>query len=1524
MSIAGIRSNRGDAYQTLLAFDWALTVLSDKSFSWLEIDSISYPVDDVVIGKADGSVIACQCKKNQVDFKNWTIADLGDELDKAASLLNSNTEAEIRFYSRSNFGLLAKLKEHCSTQNENSYEGSLGKELKATDTALSKKLVTSSPGLSTYEFLRRTQFVASEELDRMETLLRERLRSLVSNPDIAFNALWFHLDQLGGRIGNNDKNSATKHRYTKQDLNNILNKSGAMLVPPMNLADIRKSFSATSAIGRVWRRDIAGQRIQNLVMNEITAAIDTKKRSILLMGQPGAGKTCVMLALQDELEARALVRSDIVPLFIQSREFADLVTSQDRQAQGLSEEWVEKVARLAEDCHVVISIDSLDVLSIARDHLVLKYFLAQIDRLLLIPNVTVVTACRTFDRHYDRRIAERQWDCELECKPLDWDIEVAPLLSSFSITTTTIDAVTRELIRNPRELALYIEMVRRQGIFNVVTSQALAQRYLDTIVLANSKLGDAAIQAIEAIASEMLKLRSLAVPRQRFSASDMILRELLSLNVLQETQDGKLTFGHQTLLDVLVISGALRNGITLNTFIQSLPPVPFVRPSIKSFVTQLALGERSELRKQLRTVLKGKAAFHIRRLVAETIAELPPQDGDWPLILDLQKNNRDIFQVIYTLAKSIEWHQFWLKNLIPVLKNAQDAEGLLRHAHLISRWSNEDCAVVVSFWLDILTLSWIDNTQIADRIGNYLSSIKAENLEQVAPLLERLINLPIPKHSSLGRTIACCVKAGYADDLFLWRYITKDLSDEDFLEYRFDDNLRCQAHEFRDNNDNFICHQMEQSVNLLDLAVESVERWSEIRVSRYGKTRIGYRNGFLSDTSYEITHSERDLRFSSSMKVLLSAIESSILKHAETNSDWWQANRERLCFNLEGALLYFAVLACTEFPENNINVIGKMLCNRKLLEFDLTYELGALLRSAFRLLNTSTQDAVMTTILTVWEENAIDSSNYFWILKTQAELVSAIPCYLRTPEAQAVVDTFEKNEGVLVHQPDIRSHGGTVRAPFSFEVFLSSSNSGVISLLAHYVGYSDRFRTGAEFLIGGEREVGWQLREAASRHPIRFLKILSVYWLDISARFRDEIMSGIATHLDCRYGNRQRNDSWQPLEEPEAQILVNLILDELEKHQIHWRYKRSAAEVLEACANVVKDPKEAERLVFLAVGFSGFRENEPSPGENVNLLDLGINMTKGDVAEALMILATTFADESREFPDLLLPTLSRFASDEHPAIRALILRRLPYLQSKKFEVGWSLFGLAMQDAKGLWQIAEPCLYYAYHTHFETVGPILTRLYCEGYGQELETWGRISALAAMDQCIDFEIFLKEIKTLNNDAAWLGAAKVWTHVSNLQNYRDQCLIGIEAGLEIGGTCAEAVANQMEEIFRESTAAIVVPFMLIQRVFSAFGRNSQNKDNRLFGFHEWLNAISQFDPEYAMAVTEIYLQYVRNSKPYLYDHENNLTQLLTRLFSEAEEREEFDDGEMLCRVVAIQDELLSIGVDGVLDWLKAAERP
>lgn len=1522
MSIAGIRSNRGDVYQTLVAFDWALKVLSDPDYLWLEIDSISYSVDDVVVGKADGTLIACQCKKNQTEFRAWSIFDLGDELNKASSLLGRNPNAEVHFYSRNNFGNLAKLREHSLTQNdETSYQTSLGKEHRATDADLTARLRASAPTLSTYEFLRRTKFLTSDELERMVDLLRERLRYMASNPNAAFDALWARLDQLGARVSG-DSTSATQYRLTKDDLKAILLRAGAMLAPPMDIEEVRLSFAGTSAIGRSWRRDIAGKYIPSPIVNDLLRAIDANMRAILLTGLPGSGKTCAMLALQEALEQRAKSRSDTVPLFIQSREFADLASAQERKSQGLSEQWVEKAARLAESAHVVVVIDSLDVLSIARDHRVLDYFLAQIDRLLLIPNVSVVTACRDFDRHYDRRIAERKWDCELKCQPLDWDAEIAPLLGTLGIAAGTIDAVTRELIRNPRELALFVELAQREGSFNVVTSQALAQRYLNTIVRANTTLGDVAIRAIEAIASEMLNARSLVVPHQRFGASQEILRALCSLNVLQETQDGKLTFGHQTLLDVLVISGAMRSGVTLNGFLQGLPPVPFVRPSIRSFVAQLALGDRREFRKQLRTVLTGSAAFQIRRLVAESLAELKPQDDDWPLIRDLRDSHRDIFQVIYGAA-AIEWHHFWLRHLVPDLRSARDAEGMTRHVYRVAQWGKEDAASVLALWTEALSLDWLDGNGIAEQLGFHLSEIKSDDIALIVPLLERLLDLPRTEHSSLGKAIGRCVAAGVANDSLLWRYIADDVSDDDLLEFRFDNKLRCDANEFGNRGGNFIRQRMEQSTALLDLALESIERWSSVRTARYGETRIGYRHGFLGNTSYEDAHSLRDIRHTDSMDVLLGALEAAILHHARMDSDWWRNNRERLSFSREGSLLYFAVLACTASPEANIELIGRMLCDKNLLEFELSYELGTLIQSTFTFLDAPTQDAVTENILTLWSEEASDEPARSWILRKRAEFVVAIPRHQRSHEAQAVLDTYERKAGTLIREQDIRSRSGSVSAPFSYEVFLNSSNAGVLCLLSHYAGYESRFD---DFLVGGEREVGWQLREASSRHPTRFLNLLPTYWADISERFRNDIMDGVATYLAHRYGNLQTNGTWEPIEGPDASVLAGLILDELERHPNHWQRQRSAANALEACSNVIYDAQNAERLIFLAIGFEDLREDDPISGDGVDLIAMGINMVKGDVAEALVILANNLHERGGGFPELLLPALRRFAGNEHPAIRSLILRRLPYLQSKAFDLGWDLFHRAMQNADMLWGIAEPCLYYAYHKHFEVVMPLLARIRSEGRGKDLETWGRISALAAMTRHIDFAELLESLKVLDKTEAWQGAATVWTNVQNFQQHREQCLFGMDAGLNAGATHAEAVAKKMGHLFHDKTAVISVPIELIRRCFDVFKNDGDKEErhHRLFGFHEWLNATAQHDPEQALAATEIYLAYVSHSKPYLYDHENSLTQLMTRLFAEAEEREESDNGAMLRRVVVAQDTLLSLGVNGVADWLKAAERP
>lgn len=1516
MSIAGIRSNRGDTYQILVAFDWALTVLSDPAFEWLEIDSTTYPVDDVVVGKSNGLIICCQCKKNQPDFKAWSIPDLEDELEKACHTLVKNPQAQVCFYSRSEFGTLNKLREYGSLYgNKADYDANLTKEHAKTDRALAKRI--SVTGLSTYDFLHRTSFEISPDFERMETLLHERLRQMTSDSKTAFNVLWTSLDKLGGRIKESNPLASTSHRLTKEDLTNILYQAGVLLTPVISVAQVRTSFAQTSTIGRLWQREIAGKRITRPVVNTLLAAIDAKKRAILLTGLPGSGKTCVMLSLQEALEQRMKIRSDQVSLFIQSREFVDFATVQERHAQGLPEQWVGQAARLAEDTHVVVVIDSLDVLSIAREHSVLTYFLAQIDQLLLIPNITVITACRDFDRKYDRRIAVRQWDCELQCLPLDWETEIAPLLNEIGIDSTNIDATTRELIRNPRELALFVELAQHQGSFNVVTSQALAQRYLDTTVQTDPALGDAAMQAIEAIADEMLKSRCLSVHRQRFSASQDVLRRLHSLNILQDTYDGKLTFGHQTLLDVLVISAAMRRGVTLNDFIQNLSPVPFVRPSIRSFVAQLPSGDRRAFRRQTRTVLTGNGAFHIRRLIAESFARQIPQDDDWPLIRDLREKHREVFQVIYTQASSVEWHYFWLSHLVPALKEMCDVEGLTAHVYKVAQWKNEDAASVIAFWMEALTLDWLDGTRIADQFAFFLSDFKKEDLPLVASLLKQLLGLSRKENGFLGRILARCVAAGVISDRLLWNYIAGDLSKDDVVQFRLGNKLHCQPHEFEDRD--FLAKRMVQSTILLDLALEAVEQWSQARLARYRGARTGYDTGLLEETSYSDAHSQTDLRHIDGTRLLMNAIENAIVHHARRHSDWWQKNRERLSFNHEGSLCYFAILALTNFPQSNVDLIGGLLCDRNLLESDLSYELGTLVQNAFVYLDSQTQDAVLATIQGIWEGKLTDERNRLWILKERAEYISAVPCYLRSAETQALLEAYQKSNGAMIRQPFIRAQSGMVSAPFSYKVFLNASDDGVIRLLTHYVGYEQNF---VDCLVGGEQQVRRQLHEASSRHPSRFLRLLVSYWPYISNGFRDAIMYGIANYLARRYGNLKASDLWVPIEEPDASALANQILDELERHSLHWQFNSSAAEALEACAHVIQDIRNAERLVFFAVGFTRLKEEETIHGGFIDLHTIGINMITGKIAEALMILACNFEEHGIALPELLPPTLRRFACNEHSAIRALILTRLPYLQYKNPELGWELFQLAMQNSRGLWHSAEACLYHAYREHFEKVSPLLKRICREGDGKDMETWGRISALSAMTGHINFVDLIDYLNRLNVVEAWKGAVTVWSHVENIRQHREQCLTGLEKGLKADVPHALEVVQHVDKIFKESVSPISLPEKFLQLYFDVLERDSKNK-HRIFEFGKWLNAISQRQPDLALAATEIYLTYISRTKSYVYDHENQLVQLMTRLFAEAEEREESDKGEMLKRVVSLQDLLLSLGGNSINEWLEAAER-
>lgn len=451
-----------------------------------------------------------------------------------------------------------------------------------------------------------------------------------------------------------------------------------------------------------------------------------------------------------------------------------------------------------------------------------------------------------------------------------------------------------------------------------------------------------------------------------------------------------------------------------------------------------------------------------------------------------------------------------------------------------------------------------------------------------------------------------------------------------------------------------------------------------------------------------------------------------------------------------------------------------------------------------------------------------------------------------------------------------------------------------------------------------------QLREAASRDPLRFVGFLSEKRLSIPEHFRDDLMEGVGAYLLYKYGDLRPSGGWSPLETPEANIVAGSILDELEGHPEYWQHNRAAAKAIEGCAFVVSDGSGSDRLARLAGEFFTLNEESSVSGDSSDLITAGINMSRGNIANALMVLANQHEEKGITWPNSLLNTLRRFAGDEHPAVRSVLLTRMPYLQRLHADIGWELFETIMQKHdSGLWAVAEPCLCYAYPQAFDRVRPWLDKLRAEGRDKDLETWGRVSALVAFTGQVDFSSLLVELKALESVDAWRGASSVWSHSENLSRHREQCLLGLKDGLSSESQFAVAVARKFRSLLQKNEPLAIVPIELLERCFKLLETKSELDKNEIIGVDEWLSSASLIDPVYALGAAELYFEFVRRSKAHLYDHENCLTKLLTRLFAHAEELEESDGGEMLQQVVVVQDLLLVLGVNGVDDWLRAAER-
>jgi len=1025
VSTDGVRSSRGDTYQSWVAVRYAVEMISDASLIEIEIDSTSLDtsgepilVDDVVVRHSDQTLYV-QAKKNQTDFRAWPIAELGNELIKAWLQWRREPSAQILFISRNDFGDLAKLAEHALTQSTaDAFDKSLTyDQSRAADRIRTYDSNTDAKRADLYVFLRQMTFETAS-LERLCTDIKGLLAYRVAHVDKALGLIRLRVDEISGREMDHSRLKLSRDRIVRNELLHFLQNSGIELCLPRAESEARANLAQLSQIGRNWQRKVGDKSIERQATDAVVAKISEKSVCIALSAGPGNGKTCVLLSVMDRLEKQP----SVLPIFIQAREFSGARTPEEREELGFPSSFMADVARMSEIYHVVVVIDSLDVLSIARDHSAMSHVLSLVDRLRIIPNVTVVAACRSFDLKHDMRLASRDWGDVIEVDLLDWESTAAPMLKDIGIEATNLPPHLQKLLCNPRLLAIFYEIVGRGDVPAVNSAQDLSECYLDRVVKKDPSLGDDAFDRIMGAAQWMLDNRRTDIPNNACRIPQDTVRSLLSAGVLIETSHNSLSFSHQTLLDVLAVAQARADGSTLATFIRSRAAAPFVRPTVRAYIFSLRAYDQAGFRREVREVVDAdNIAFHLRRLVAESLSEITPEPADWPLVRHLFSTHQSLFEAFYLRAVSDAWTGFFYENWLPILISNQDGTWIIRLLERSAQGSDSNAFIIL--WKQTFGWDWLDKS----RLRWVSTAILDRNVDWQSPALEhvfqKLVEDSEDDHGSLGGPLSKWVEATNDHDDALWNYITRRVDDAALQSISFDDKLECAPHVFC--REGFLAERMRTSENLLNLALSTIEEWQQ-RIEKPYEADRAWSDGLLRHTRYEELHTATDVRHVDALNILMMAMEDACLHHARNNSAWWRQNIERLRNSRDAALRYFALRAMTEYPQDNAQAAANTLLDKDMLESSrFSWEMGKLINSVYFYLEPEQQECLLHLILTLDDEEQDAAGNLrIWAIIGRRDYLVQIPAHHRSLEAQELVARADALRGPSQDRPDVHSWGG--------------------------------------------------------------------------------------------------------------------------------------------------------------------------------------------------------------------------------------------------------------------------------------------------------------------------------------------------------------------------------------------------------------------------------------------------------------------------------------------------------------------
>ncbi|OOZ38045.1 hypothetical protein BOW53_16690 [Solemya pervernicosa gill symbiont] len=216
------------------------------------------------------------------------------------------------------------------------------------------------------------------------------------------------------------------------------------------------------------------------------------------------------------------------------------------------------------------------------------------------------------------------------------------------------------------------------------------------------------------------------------------------------------------------------------------------------FILQLRISQPEIFSRHLRTALDTPdIAYHLKRLIVETLAEFDPQEDDIPLVRHISTKHHTIFTRLIDQPLTIKWFHLLRDSWLPSTLREQNSDTLRRFLLNLDRWINEDTESVLSIWHRALTEQWVESYSIAFHITHSLMKIEEWHHPEIRPLLETLISLgQKADHESAGQPLSRLVTETDEHDDLLWSWITRDVPEALNSRRDISEHLHCSPHDF--------------------------------------------------------------------------------------------------------------------------------------------------------------------------------------------------------------------------------------------------------------------------------------------------------------------------------------------------------------------------------------------------------------------------------------------------------------------------------------------------------------------------------------------------------------------------------------------------------------------------------------------------------------------------------------------------------------------------------------------------------